>query len=129
MAFLFKRAHHLVRYFLIFGVLSFAGYILKWNNSVFLALNGPPIYLSFQIKSWVLPYLTAVQETETIDLYFFLMPVTLIYYTLVGFLLKQLWNERGLIRTLSLIALVGFLAYIHWKTWDNLTGYFTLPNG
>ncbi|MFA6600563.1 MAG: hypothetical protein WC352_00840 [Candidatus Omnitrophota bacterium] len=127
MSFLFKRIHHLIRYFIILGVVSFAGYVMRWQDQVFVVLVGPSIYLAHMLKGFVLSYLTTLPKTDTTDLYGFLMPVTLAYYGLTGFLMKQLWNERGFIRSFSLVIFVAFLLYIHWKTSVNLAAYFA-PN-
>ena len=57
----------------------------------------------------------------------FLLPLSILYYTLIGFQIKQLWNESGVARTLTLITLVGFLIFIHVFAWKNISGYFQ-PN-
>jgi hypothetical protein len=46
----------------------------------------------------------------------------------IGFQLKQLWNERGSIRFVSLGALILFLLYMHYIAWKNLSLYF-IPAG
>jgi hypothetical protein len=109
------------------GIFTFAGYVMRWHDSIFLALSGPPIYLAYQLKKLIVSYFTSIPQTETLDLYFLLMPVTLGYYALAGFLTKQLWNEKGFIRGFSLAAFLGFLIYIHLKTFNDLGAYF-IPN-
>jgi hypothetical protein len=127
MSFVFKRVHHLIRYFVILGVFTFVGYVMRWHDNTFMALSGPPIYLANHLKKLILSYFSTIPQTETLDIYFLLMPVTLGYYTLAGFLTKQLWNEKGFIRSFSLVAFMGFLVYIHLKTFNDLSAYFT-PN-
>lgn len=124
MFFPFKRIHHLIRYFFILGLLSFVGYIQQWKEELFLLILGPPIYLAAGLRKAAVSYLGDVSFTRTLHLYLFLLPVVLFYFGLLGFLLKQLWNERGFMRTFSLFALIVFLLYIHYTTWTNLLGYF-----
>ncbi len=120
---LFKKIHHLIRYFVILGVVSFAGYVMRWQDQAFLALCGPPIYLSYELKSLITPILPPLPASQTFILYGILLPVTIFYYGLCGFLTKQLWNERGFVRTASLLTFLAFLVFVHWKSWLNLSSY------
>ena len=124
MTILFRRVHHLIRYFIILGIVSFAGYAMQWQDDVFLVLNSPAIFIAYGIKNIVWGYLTASPRTDTTELYIVLLPSTVLYFGMVGFLLKQLWNERGFIRNFSLFAFISFLVFIHWRTWTDLSGYF-----
>lgn len=128
MTILFRKIHHLIRYFIILGILSFAGYAMQWQDNIFLLLNGPAIYIAQAIKNIVFSYLSNVPRSDTAELYIFLMPATIIYFGLTGFLLKQLWNERGFVRNFSIFMFVVFLGFIHWKTWHDLSAYFIHAN-
>jgi hypothetical protein len=120
----FKTIHHLIRYFLLIGILAFAGFALKWNDAIFFSLIGPPLYLAFHLKQ-ALTSVVPIPSSPTVNNYAFILPITLIYFGLLGFQMKQLWNERGFIRILSLFALILFLLYIHFWCWKNLLGYTT----
>lgn len=122
-----KRIHHLIRYFVIIGMISFAGYVMHWHDSTFLLLNGPAIFLAYEAKRLAFLFFPHIPKTETIQLYAFLLPVIVFYFSFSGFLFKQLWNERGLVRTICFLAFLVFLVYIHWATWNHLTGY-VIPN-
>ena len=126
MAISLKKIHHLIRYFIIIGVVVFVGYIKHWQDDIFLMLIGPVLYLAYTVKQLVLS-LVSLPESEALNYYGFLMPFCVLYFGLLGFQLKQLWNERGKIRFLSLFALITFLAYIHYTAWGNLSNYFLAP--
>lgn len=118
-----KKIHHLIRYFLFLGIGAFVGYVREINTQVFLIFTGPCIYLSHKVKGLLAPVLGSANFSREMMLYVYLMPVTLLYYGVLGFMLKQLWNERGKIRFISMAGLVGFLLYIHYLSWKNLTAY------
>lgn len=118
------QIHHLIRYFFLLGVLSFVAYIKRWSDDASLIIMGPPLYLTYGIKkllSGILP------SSQNIVYYAVLMPVTIFYFSAIGFMIKQLWNEKGPIRFISLFAMIGFLLYIHHTTWKNLSAYFGIP--
>ena len=128
MRFLFKQFHHLIRYFLIIGLLVFFGYIkhwgVHWHFDFFLVLIGPALYTADQLKNLITTYVRSLPNQKDWNYYAFLLPTTVLYFCLVGFQLKKLWNERGKIRILSILALIFFLVYIHNLAWKNLTNYF-----
>lgn len=127
MFFLLRQIRHLTRYFFILGGLAF---YLHYRNSApdfSLILMGPSIYLAYFLKLYAGTFFKNLPSTPEMNDFGYLLPVTLFYFTLLGFLFKQLWNERGFIRTLTLIALTGFLGFIHFLSWQMLSGYST-PN-
>jgi len=129
---IFKRGHYLTRFFLFLSTAVFVGYRLTEGNPLFYIFLGPPVYLADFIKkragvsidfAALLPSLSK----ETINDYFFLLPVTFIYFLMIAFFLKQLLKEQGILKVASIVAVLGFLAYLHFKTWTYLTGYLIVP--
>lgn len=118
-----KKIHHLIRYFIFLAIAAFAGYVREINTDIFLIFVGPCIYLAHKVKSATAGLLGPVTLSQQTLLYAYLLPVMLIYYGLIGFMLKQLWNERGKTRLISVVGLLGFLVYIHFLAWKNLTAY------
>ena len=122
---LFQKAHHLIRYFLALGAASFFAYLKQTEADWPFLLVGPPLYLAHGLKKLISSQIFALPSSNAINQYGFLLPITMLYFGVIGFQLKQLWNERGIIRTISLVVFVGFLAYIHYVAWKNLTTYFS----
>src|SRR5262245_22943108 len=120
----FQKVHHLIRYFLLIGGLTFTGYLSGWHDEIFLVFIGPPLYVAYGLNDLVNNVLH-LPSTYAITKIVFLAPISLRYYGLLGYQLKQLWNEHGIIRTVSLFALIAFILYIHHWAWHNLMGYFT----
>lgn len=117
------QIHHLIRYFFLLGILFFVAYIKRWSDDLSLVLMGPALYLTQLIKTTAAS-VVSVPPNQNVVYYAFLLPVTILYYSFIGFQIKQLWNEKGPIRFISLFALIGFLVYIHFTTWKNLSAYF-----
>ena len=118
----FKLNIGIVRYFFSAAILSFAAYIYTEGHPLFLILLGPPIHLANLIVS-------AIENTfeisvRNIDLTA-LLPSTLIYFSFIGFLIKKLLQEKLLQRYLSLTGLIGFLLYLHFLAWKNLSPYIS----
>ena len=126
MPFSLKKIHHLIRYFLAIGILVFVGYLKHWQDDLLLILIGPCLYLAYTAKIAIFSFIS-LPESKTLNDYFFLMPICILYFGLFGFQLKQLWNESGKIRFLSLFALITFVVYIHYTAWGNLSDYFLTP--
>ncbi len=118
--------HHLIRYFFVLGVLAFVAYIKRWSDGISMIIMGPPLYLSYGLKN-LLSGSLSIPNTQTVNYYGFLLPVTVLYFSIMGFQLKQLWNETGKIRFISLFALSVFILYIHFKAWSSLSAYLTPP--
>ena len=131
MFFLLKRSYRAFHFFLFLGVIAFALYQVKGVEILSLMLIGPSIYLAYFIKKLLITYLGfgPVLQTlpaDTLNNFFFLMPVTIAYFGLIGFQITQLQKEHGWIRHISVIALVVFIGFIHYKTWGNLTAYLSV---
>ena len=123
MKFRLFKIQHLGRYFRLLGIVVFFGYVRHWDDRVFLALMGPFLYLAGGMRE-LLVNLLPIPSTKEINEYGFLLPLAILYFSLLGFLFKHLWNERGKARTLSLIALTAFLLFIHYRAWQLLSLYF-----
>ena len=116
------KIHHLIRYFFILGVLTFVGYAKSWYDDAFLALIGPSLYLAYGFKNFLSGYLP-LPSSYALNYYVFLLPLTLIYFSFLGFQLKQLWNERGKIKFVSLFALIVFVVYVHFAAWKYMNSF------
>ena len=121
-----KKIHHLIRYFVIVGLMAFAFYWMFNGTDFSLIIVGPAIYLAYWLKQLASSVFGTLPSSVVLNDFVFLLPVTIVYFGLIGFQLKQLWNERGIIRTVSLVALIVFLLYVHYKAFDNLLSYYTL---
>ncbi len=121
------QIHHLIRYFFILGILAFVAFIKKWSDDIALVPMGPPLFLTDALEKLISPAL-GLPRNQNFIYYAFLLPVTLLYFSLLGFQIKQLWNERGAIKYISLIALFGFIIYVHYMAWKNLADLFLLPS-
>ncbi len=120
------QIHHLIRYFFLLGILAFVAYLKRWSDDITLVVMGPSLYLTYGIKSAV-SSIVALPSSQNFIYYAVLMPVTIVYFSFIGFQIKQLWNEKGPIRFISLFAMFSFLIYIHYVTWKNLSAYFAVP--
>ena len=121
-----KKIHHLIRYFVLIGIIVFIAYIKHWQDDIFLILIGPSIFLAYNARQTIGSLIT-LPDSEMVNYLAFLMPLCLLYFGLLGFQLKQLWNERGKIRFLSLFAMIVFILYVHYASWKNLAPYFITP--
>jgi hypothetical protein len=118
-----QKIHHLIRYFILLAIVAFIAFTQKIAYGIVLILLGPPIYLAYGLKKIIVDLIWSIPSSDAINLYGFILPITILYFGLMGFQLKQLWNERGTVRTLSLLAMVGFLFFIHYFCWKNLLMY------
>lgn len=116
----FKLNIGIVRYFFSAAILSFAAYNYTEGHLFFLVLLGPPIHLANLIVTFLESKLGL--HLTGIDLSV-LLPCTLIYFCFVGFLIKKLLQEKPLQRYVSLAGLLGFLFYIHYLAWRDLSAY------
>lgn len=119
-----KRIHHLIRYFIPIGLVAFVIYWMSGAAKFSLILIGPSLYLAYWSKHGIESLVGELPSSEHFNDLAFVFPIALVYFGLIGFQLKQLWNERGLVRTVSLFALVVFLIYIHFRSWHQLLGYY-----
>lgn len=105
---------------MVIGILSLLAYGTAWNTNVCAFLSGPVFYLSYWTKSFLGRYL----DTAAVPNEIFFISMTILYFGIIGFMLKELWNERGVIRYGSILAFSLFLLYLHYKSWQVLTAYF-----
>ena len=125
MVFSLPRIHHAVRYFLLIAIAALTAYWYKAADEICMAILGPCFYLASLLKNLILQ--TGIISSGSVNPWLLLVPITLFYFGFLGFLFKELWNERGPIRMISIFGLAGFLAFVHFKAWDNLMAYFKLP--
>ena len=121
------KVHHLIRYFIILGLIVFVGFIKHLQPQGFLFLVGPCLFLAYAIKGFVDHNLTALPSSGMVQFFFFLLPLTLIYYGFIGFQLKQLWNERGKLRIAILCVFILFIVYVHITSFKTLSAYLAIP--
>ncbi len=119
-----KAPSRVIRYFVLLGILVFAGYMLQWIAESWLAFIGPPLFLANTLQRLSPPLSSLMEISEDIRNYAFVLPLTMFYYGLVGFLFKQLLSERSRVGILSLLVFSVFIAYVHYTAWDYLTDYF-----
>jgi len=111
-----------IRYFLLAGVLAFSGYLYTKGHSLLLLVLGPPVHIASFVLSWIESLIEF--EPKKID-FVFLLPATIFYFGLIGFLLKKLLHEPGLIRLVGVLGLFAFLVFIHLYAWQDLVSYFS----
>jgi hypothetical protein len=118
------RVQHLARYFGILAILCLAGYSLTPLSYPFLFFLAPAYFLTYLLRTHG-GFLVGLLPNEPVFNNFFLfVPLTIIYFGLVGFQLKNLLNERGFIRIIVLIIFVGFLFCIHAFTFKEVSLYW-----
>ncbi len=118
-----RRIKHLARYFGVFAILCFASY--KILNALFLlALLGPPLFLVYWLRTQGDVITRWIPNTPFFNDFFLFFPITILYFILVGFQLKNFLNERGLVRLFGLAALLAFLIYIHMVSFQEIALYW-----
>ena len=110
----------IIRYFFAAGILSYAAYLYTDGHIFFMILLGPPIHLASFVIAGIQGALGL--QIRNLDLTA-LLPATMIYFCLMGFLIKQLLQEKPLHRILTLTGLFSFLVYIHILSWKDLASY------
>ena len=123
-----KKIHHLIRYTLLIGVISYIIYVMHLVDAINLFMIGPAVHIAYQFKEFLLGFLPLLPSSQVVDDTVFLLPVTLFYFGFVGFLIKTLLNERGRIRTISIVALILFLIFIHLQSGLSLLTYLTVQS-
>lgn len=119
------KVPHTLRYFIPLGLLIFYAYWKGLFDKWTLLLMGPILYLASIIKGFAGETRLTTGSQES---YFgLLLPMTLLYFGMISFLFKKLFAEQGLIKSISLVGMAGFLGYIHYMAWINLQGYFLPP--
>lgn len=119
-----KKIKHLSRYFGIIGFLCLLGYGYSPFSHFFLIAIGPAFYITYWFREYV-GFLSSIIPNSPLFNNLLLLFWTLIYFGLAGFQLKNILNERGKIRFLVLAAFLGFLAYIHYAAFQELSLYWT----
>nr|MBP9865391.1 hypothetical protein [Candidatus Omnitrophota bacterium] len=114
----------IIRYFFAAGILSYAAYLYTNGHLFFMVLLGPPIHLASFVVSGIESALGL--HIGNLDLTA-LLPATMIYFCFMGFLIKQLLQEKPVHRILTLTGLLGFLVYIHFLSWRDLSSYLGHP--
>ena len=114
----------IIRYFFAAGILSYAAYLYTDGHIFFMVLLGPPIHLASFVITGIQGALGI--QIGNLDLSA-LLPATMLYFCFMGFLIKQLLQEKPLHRILTLTGLLGFLAYIHFISWRDLSAYLGRP--
>lgn len=107
--------------FLILGIVAFVAYWLTGAATLSFLLIGPPIYISSFIRSFIASK-TAV--APWIENWLILLPITFVYYSIIGFEISALRREKGWFSRLSILIVVLFLGYIHYKSWIGLSMYY-----
>ena len=115
-----KGIKHLARYFGVLALLILFGY--RYTDSFyFMALLGPPYFLCYWLRVHGQFVTHWLPNEPFYNNFLLILPVTLIYFGLIGFQLKNLINERGKIRFLSTLALLAFLLYVHFLAFKELS--------
>jgi hypothetical protein len=120
----FKPPHQVIRYIILLGIFAFASFMMQWGKSFTLIFIGPVLYLAFALERFLGPLAGITNRSQMMLDYFYLLPITAVYFGFIGFILKQLLQERGWVGMISLITFIGFVLYIHHEAWQRLTGYF-----
>ena len=107
-----KRLVLIIAAFIAIGL---ASEILLWHvqkSDIFLAVMAPVLTGVYFIENLlpVLKTLSAVQNE-----YSLIIPITLIYFGLIGYWVVQILREDGFFKYLALLCIAGFLGVIHWQ--------------
>lgn len=121
-----RRLPFIGRFIALLGVAAFILYWMDINTTATLILSGPPIYLAYFAKDLIGPSIAGA-DSQTVKEFGFVLPATLLYYGCLGFLMRQLLNERGILKIITIIALAGFVVFIHFMTWNKLNAYLLPP--
>ena len=119
-----KRIRHLSRYFGMLGLLCFAGYWYTPYSYHFLPVLSPSFFLVYLFRHYAGPLVSILPNDATFNKIFLLLPMTILYFGLVGFHIKNICNERGKLRWIILIAFLGFLGYMHYLAFQELGLYW-----
>lgn len=131
----FLLSHRFFINFLILGILAFVAYVTTEAMLLSLILMGPPLYAAGFLKKALSPFLFSLlgadrsQESYWLDWqlnFFFVLPVTLLYFGIAGFQLNQLIRDKGWFHRLTFLALLGFLGFLHYIAWNDLEKYYAV---
>jgi len=104
-----------VRTTFLFLVLGLVSECCLWQikgNFFFLAVMAPVLSFAQRIESW-LPF--ANSSTPIQNELIFVLPLTLLYFGLIGYWLRQILREEGFLKYFLLLCFVAFLVIIHWQ--------------
>ena len=107
-----KRIKHLARYFGFLGTICISGYSFGLAP-LFLIFVAPPVLLISLLRTHAGAFVGWIPNNRFSNNLFLLFPITILYFGLIGFQLKNILNERGKIRFIIMLAFLLFLAYIH----------------
>ena len=127
MAFVFfskKKIQHLARYFGLLGLICLIGYGIPLFSYFFLIPLGPPIFLSVWLRTHIHLLGNLIPNEPFFNNLFLLFPVTIVYFGFTGFQLKNIVNETGRMRLFILIVFIGFLIYIHYLAFQEVSLYW-----
>ncbi len=115
--------------FLIVGIAAFALFIYTQGLPLVFLLIGPAIYIADMLQNVSLPLVRSFAGTGfnftpfQLD-YFVLLPATLLYFGLIGFLLSHLLRDEGWLRNLTILALFAFAGFLHYMAWQQLEQFY-----
>jgi len=119
------RIHHLARYFGVLALLTFSGYqFLPDLSYFFLPLLGPPLYLTALLRGRLGFLEAAIPNNYFVNTFLLFFPLTVVYFGLIGFQIKNIINERGRLGLVMLIVFLAFLGYIHFLAFRELSLYW-----
>lgn len=119
-----QRIHHLARYFGILAVVVFAGYQLPGLSYLFLPFVGPPLYLVAFLRGRIYFLEAVIPNKFFVNTFLLFFPLTVIYFGLIGFQIKNIVNERGRLGLVMLVVFLAFLGYIHFLAFRELSLYW-----
>lgn len=118
------RVNHLARYFGVLALVVFAGYQFLGLPYLFLPLVGPPLYLTALLRGRFRFLEVVIPNNFFVNTFLLFFPLTLIYFGLIGFQIKNIVNERGRLGLVMLIVFLAFLGYVHFLAFRELSLYW-----
>ncbi len=119
-----KKIRHLARYFGLLGLISLIGYGIPFLSHPFLIFMGPPFFLTVWLRTHVRFLSDLIPNEPFFNNLFLLFPVTILYFGFMGFQLKNIINETGRMRLFILAVFVGFLIYVHYLAFREISLYW-----
>ena len=119
-----KRVHHLARHFGVLAIFCLFGYAYTGLSYLFLLFLEPPIFATYWLRTHAGLVFQFIPDEPILNNFFLLVPITIIYFGLVGFQLKNVLNERGKLRWIVLAAFVAFILYLHFTAFQELSLYW-----
>lgn len=112
-----NRTLRTVFLFILLGLASEYYFWHSQGSAAALAIMAPPLAAAQWIESKISlpPGLTDFQHELML-----IFPLTLVYFGLAGFWIRQICREEGLLKYLILLAFIAFLAFLHWQAFEYL---------